>query len=279
MKEEKTPTYKKYCGDKSYHNKTRFIKVEGFCTAMETLLAELGLTPLERAIYGMLLEHGSAGASTISQKTGIHRRNVYDCIERLIQKGLVGYIKENNRNVYSITNPETILHKLQQRERSFAALLPDLLHQYRAGTEKKETLFFRGKAGLKLIFEDQIREGKEVLVNATTTKVDQVLTHFFPKYQLLRKEHIIPTRMLFDAKHATLQNRKELAQLPLAKVRFIKEFNKSPMSQYLYGNNVAIVVWSNTPIAILIRQHAIAQGFRQNFEVLWRMAETRKQQS
>lgn len=241
---------------------------------MDHILRALGLTRLETRIYRMLLNQGASGVSDISRKTGIHRRNVYDSLERLGQKGLIAYIKENNRRVYSVTNPERIQEKLAQQQQEVSEALPDWLAKFHAVTEKKETLFYRGKAGLRLVFEDQIAEGKEVLVQATTTDVQKVLKHFFPRYQLLRKEKKIPTRMLFDASFASKQARSSIRKLPLAKVRFIQEFNKSPMSQYIYGDNVALVVWSEDPIAIVIRQKAVAEGFRANFEVLWNMAKT-----
>ena len=60
---------------------------------MEHILKELGLTHLEIKLYKFLLLDGPNHAGLISRKTGVHRRNVYDALERLIQKGLVSYIK------------------------------------------------------------------------------------------------------------------------------------------------------------------------------------------
>jgi sugar-specific transcriptional regulator TrmB len=240
---------------------------------MDELLEELGLTKLEVKVYKNLLNEGSSLAGDISKKTGIHRRNVYDALQRLTHKGLVGYIKENNRKKYSISNPQTILDKLNQRQTEFQNLLPILLGKYNATQEKNETLLFRGNEGIKLILEDQIKKKKEILVNATTTKVTRVLKHYFPKYQLLRKENKIKTRMLFDESYKKDKYALNyLKKLPLSKIKFLKEFNKSPMSQYIYGDNVAIVVWSEDPVAILIRQKEVAQGFREGFELMWKLA-------
>lgn len=240
---------------------------------MEDLLAAQGLTKHEISVYKALLEHGESLAGDVAARTGIHRRNVYDCLERLIRKGLVAYIKQNNRKVYAITDPELILDRLAEEEAEWRRLLPGLVVKYRAGTETKETLFFRGTAGIRLVLEDQLLVGKEILVNATSSPVGQVLRHFFPKYQLLRKERRIRTRMLFDRDYRTRLNKAKLAELPLCEARFIENFNKSPMAQYVYGDNVAIVVWSEKPIAILIREAAVAQGFRESFELLWGMGE------
>ncbi len=240
---------------------------------MEEILENLGLTKLEVKIYKMLLNEGSSLAGDISKRTGIHRRNVYDALERLIHKGLVGYIKENNKKKYSITNPEIVYNQVLTRQKEFEKILPEITKKYNAITDKKETLFFKGKQGLKLIFEDQIKVGKEILVNATTAKVSDVLKYYFPKYQLLRKQHKIKIRMLFDSNYKNNPREVEgILKLPLCEARFLKDFNKSPMSQYIYGDNVALVVWSEDPIAILIRQKEIAQGFKDSFELMWKIS-------
>lgn len=238
---------------------------------MRDLLEQFGLTSLEIKVYKALLNFGANSAGDIAQKSGIHRRNVYDALQRLAQKGLVGYIKENNIKVYSITNPEYLQLRLERQEKELTKIMPELMAKFNRVTEKKETLFFRGKSGLKQVFDDQIQKGQEVLVNATTSSVSQVLKYFFPKYQQLRKENNIRTRMIFDKSYKTRQNSGLITKLPLCKVKYVKDFNKSPMSQYIYGDNVAIVVWSDNPIAILIRQKEIAKGFRENFELVWKL--------
>lgn len=239
---------------------------------MRHLLEEQGLTPHEVTVYEALLSHGALLAGEITRITGIHRRNVYDCLERLVHKGLAGYILENNRKRFSLTDPGLILERLREQEREWEKILPELRARQQKGREQT-TLFFRGKQGIRLVLEDQIAQGKEILVNATSVGVSEILRYFFPKYHLLRKERGIGTRMLFDAGYKSKENLAKLRELPLAKVRFLAQFNTSPMSQYVYGENVAILVWGEQPVAILIRQEEIAAGFKASFELLWKMAE------
>ena len=76
---------------------------------MEQILEELGLTQNEAKIYLCLVNKGQLSAGRITQFTAIHRRNVYDSLDRLIQKGIVGYIKENNLKLYTAANPKQLL--------------------------------------------------------------------------------------------------------------------------------------------------------------------------
>ena len=57
---------------------------------MENLIYQsLGISPNEAKIYESLVESGEAGVSDISVSAKIHRRNAYDAIYRLIDKGLI----------------------------------------------------------------------------------------------------------------------------------------------------------------------------------------------
>ena len=62
-------------------------------------LYESGLTKNESKIYLTLLEIGPSHAGLISRKSGLHRRVVYDTLEMLTQKGLIGYILKNGHSV------------------------------------------------------------------------------------------------------------------------------------------------------------------------------------
>ena len=60
-------------------------------------LEKLGLSPNESKIYFALLDIGSSTADKISQKAGIHRRTIYDNIEKLLNKGLINYTIRGNK--------------------------------------------------------------------------------------------------------------------------------------------------------------------------------------
>ena len=235
---------------------------------MDEILADLGLTFLEIKIYKFLLFEGPNQAGKVSRMTGIHRRNVYDALERLIQKGLVSYIKENNKRQYEANDPAVVMDKLKAKQSEWERIMPDIRSHMDQWGEAKETLFFRGVNGIKHIFLDQIQARKEVLVFATGTDVTKVVKFFLPKYQLLRQENKISTRMIFD-EDAKKYHLSTIKMLPLCRHKFLKNFNSSNMSQYVYGDNVAMVVWGDNPFAILIRHKDIAEGFRERFELLW----------
>ncbi|MBU0930129.1 MAG: hypothetical protein KJ623_03580, partial [Nanoarchaeota archaeon] len=171
------------------------------------LLKEVGLTEIEIKVYLMLLKEGSSLAGEIVRKTGIHRRSIYDSIERLIEKGLVSYIKTNNRKYFEAVDPSRLLEILKEKEDNLKSIIPELEDFKKIPKEKKETLFFRGKQALKSVFDDQLKEGKEILIFGDTINVNEILKYYFFKFDKERVRKKIPIRMIFDE---SAKNNKEL---------------------------------------------------------------------
>ena len=235
----------------------------------QKFIEEAGLTPSEAKIYLSLLEKGSSRAGEISRHTGIHRRSVYDAIERLIQKGLVSYVKTNNRRYYEAADPERLIRLLKEKEDNIKQILPELQLLRKIADEKKEVLFFRGKQAIKTVFDDQIKAGQEVLIFGDAVNVNEIVKYYFPRFDKQRIEKNIKVRMLFDESG---RKEKSLKKIPLAEIRFIKKGNKAPVSTNIYSNKVSIIIWEENPRAILIQDQALAKSFKSYFELMWRFA-------
>ena len=164
----------------------------------QKFLEEAGMTSVEARIYLALLEKGSIKAGEITRHTGVHRRSVYDAIERLIEKGLVSYIKTNNRRYFEAAPPERLLTLLKEKEENITQIMPELQLLGRLSEEKKEVVFFRGKQAIKTVFEDQVKEGKPIMVFGNAVNVNEIVKYYFPHFDKQRIEKNIPVRMLFD---------------------------------------------------------------------------------
>lgn len=235
----------------------------------QRLLEQAGLTSSEAKIYLSLLEKGSSRAGEITRHTGIHRRTVYDAIERLIQKGLVSYIKTNNRHYYEAADPERLLELIKEKEDNIKQIMPELELLKKFSEEKKETLFFRGKQAIKTVFADQIKEGKEVLTFGDAVNVNEIIKYYFPHFDKERAEKNIRVKMLFDE---SARKEKYLKKIPLADVRFIKKGSKAPTSTNIYADKVSIIIWDENPKAILIKEASLSQSFKSYFEFMWGFA-------
>jgi HTH-type transcriptional regulator, sugar sensing transcriptional regulator len=230
-------------------------------------LKKSGLSETEAKVYLALLDLGPSLAGKISRRTGLHRRTVYDTTERLIKKGLIGYILENNRRLFRASNPEKIVEMIDERKNLVMPIMNSLALKYNETKKKEETNFYKGKEGLKTVFEDQLNY-KEVLILGASPKAYEVLQFYFKWYDKKRKLKKIKTRII-------AQDRR-IKRIPLAEIRYLPEKYENPVSMNIYGDNVAIILWGSAkPMAIVIKNEEMAKGYRQYFELVWNIAKQR----
>jgi len=127
----------------------------------QPLLEELGLTPNEAKIYETLVEQGESSVSDISVAAKIHRRNVYDAIERLIDKGLCFQIVSPTENHYNAVDPDKLQEIIAEKQKRLAEALPTLKKKFSDRFAPEEAYIYRGLEGQKNIFRDVIRVGKD----------------------------------------------------------------------------------------------------------------------
>jgi sugar-specific transcriptional regulator TrmB len=226
-------------------------------------LKQAGLTENESKIYLSLVDHGPNLAGRISRLTGLHRRTVYDVTEMLIKKGLIGYILKNNRRYFEASNPNRILEILQEKEDILTPIVHNLLEKYNTKKEKQETNFYKGKEGLKAIFEDQLNY-KEILILGASPQAYEILKFYFKWYDKKRIKKKIKVKIIaYDRK---------ITNIPLAEIRYLPKKYESPVAMNIYGNKTAIILWAEKPIVIAIREKEIADSYRNHFELMWKLA-------
>lgn len=234
------------------------------------ILQEFGLTSSEAKVYLALLELGPSLAGQISRKTGIHRRNVYDITERLIQKGLIGYILKNNRRLFEAVNPEKFREILDEKQKALDENIGDLKFLYEKTKEKQETNFYKGIEGLKTVFQDQLEierkesKDKEILILGASQSAFEILPFYFKWYDIDRVKKKIKAKIIASEKLSK--------KIPLSEIRYIPQKYANPLAINIYGSKVAIILWKKSPIAIVIKEKEIADSYRQYFELMWRMA-------
>ncbi len=226
-------------------------------------LREAGLTENEAKVYLALVDYGPCLAGMISRRTGLHRRTVYDTTEMLIKKGLAGYILRNHRRLFQASSPKRILETLEEKQNLLTPIVQALEEKYAKTREKEETNFYKGREGLKTVFEDQLNS-KEILILGASPKAYETLQFYFHWYDKKRKQKKIKARIIAQDK--------SIKRIPLAEIRYLPEKYTSPVAVNIYGEKTAIILWAKEPIAIVIKHQEISQGYRNYFELLWRIA-------
>lgn len=232
-------------------------------------LEDIGLTKTEAKIYLAVLGLGSALAGTIAQKSSIHRRSVYDALERLIEKGLISFITKNNRRLFEAVEPKRLLQIANEKMQNLKQIIPQLEMQHGTAKEKQEAVFFKGKPALKSVFDDQIAEKKTIYVIGASAEASDILQYYFTHYDKKRKANNIHVKMIFPEDSRGSQM---LRSVPLSEIRFLPQKYISPVGTNIYGDKVAIVVWAEEPAAILIKNKAISDAYKRYFNFMWERA-------
>src|SRR5438045_713802 len=82
----------------------------------QQILEELGLSPNEARIYESLLERGESSISEVAINAKIHRRNAYDAVQRLINKGLCFQVFSAGENTYNAVDPDKLTELITERQ-------------------------------------------------------------------------------------------------------------------------------------------------------------------
>lgn len=164
------------------------------------LFEELGFTPNEAKIYEVLVSAEKMPVSQISIKAGIHRRNVYDAINRLLDKGLVFQIFQKGENMYRAVHPQKLLEVLTERKQKLESALPALSKQYDAIPPREAAYIYKGIEGYKNYRRDLTRVGEEAYFLGAkalwlTPGIPQRVQQEFRKEFEKKK---IPYKTLFD---------------------------------------------------------------------------------
>lgn len=226
-------------------------------------LKEAGLTENESKVYLALIDLGPSPAGQISRKTGLHRRTVYDTTEMLIKKGLIGYILKNNRRLFQAASPQRFIDIINEKRDFLEPIIQGLNEKFNKIKEKEETNFYKGKEGLKYIFEDQLNFN-EILILGASLKAYEILQFYFKWYDKTRREKKIKTRIIAQDK--------KIKRIPLSEIRYIPEKYSNPVSVNIYGDKTAIILWANNPFGIVIKNKEVSDAYKNYFELLWKMA-------
>ena len=101
------------------------------------ILEKLGLSPNEAKIYLSLLEYGESGVADISTQAGVHRRNVYDSLKRLLDKGLVQQSLDTKENSYAPVDPSKLTEIIAEQSQQLEEVMPALNNSHKVSLSSK----------------------------------------------------------------------------------------------------------------------------------------------
>lgn len=159
----------------------------------------IGLSPNEAKIYETMLSTGETGVATISIKAKIHRRNVYDALHRLLEKGLVFTIFQKGENRYQAVHPNKLMEIVKEKERELQHVLPDLSRMFAEEPSNEAAFIYKGIEGYKTYRRDLLRVAQEAyFLGAKGLWRSPQIDQSFRNAYVSTFKNAVPHKVLFD---------------------------------------------------------------------------------
>lgn len=231
-------------------------------------LEKIGLSPNEAKCYLVLLRVGSTSANEISRISGVHRVSVYDALRGLREKGLISQISKANKLLFEASNPEKILEIIKEKESHLdevKKIIPDLILDFKSAKQKQEIHSFKGIAGIKNVLAEMLKSKTEILDFGAEHRVMKFMPYDYPKWDDERVKKKIKMRIVANIKIKP-------TKLRLTKIKYVPEEFNSSVSTFIFDGKVALIMWVDNPMAVLIEHQNVYESYKNYFEYLWRTA-------
>ena len=246
-------------------------------TTYSDLFQEIGFSPNEAKIYETLLSLKDASISDISKKSKINRRNVYDAINRLVEKGLVYKIFQDSENRYQAVNPEKLVEIIKEKERKLSSVMPNLKEMFSSETNMEAAYIYKGVEGYKNYMHDLLRIGKPTYFLGAKGLwfSPQIDKGFLERYVKEFNKKKIPYFTLYDprVKKQLPQALKEVG----GDFKVLPDGYQTPAVMDIFGDH--IVTFSSIDVGkfgddvtiYVMVNPELAESFRTWFQFMWDM--------
>ncbi len=243
----------------------------------------LGLSPNEAKIYETLVVHGELGVSEIATRSQIHRRNAYDAIRRLIDKGLCFEIISKKENLYNAVDPGKLLELTEEKRQSIENILPDLNKKFHHRASTEEAFIYKGYEGQKNIWREILRVGQDIyIIGAKAQWFDAKLDAARDAFYRETKRKKMTFRLLLDQEvRERLPNFTETYP-GLMEHRWLPKQSSTSAIVVTFGDyvvmyaGVGIMKMDDNTVFFVIKSAALAEGYRAWFKNMWEQSKENK---
>lgn len=236
------------------------------------MLEKIGVPRQEGAVYLALVKSGGMGASDVAASTGLHRPNVYDILKRLEEKGLAGSSNLNGKTFYKGRSIGGIRDYMQEKLDCLGELEKQL-KRYETEEKECEVVVYGGKRAIRAHFADYVETMKRLGGDSLLVGVDE--------RKFMEADRLAVERLFEALKREGLKERVLVCEgetyLPAPKqtttyAALPKKYFDSATSFQVFGDKVAIVIFSEPVHVITIKSRRTANAYRKKFELLWKNA-------
>ncbi len=238
-------------------------------------LSKTGLTRGESEVYELLVEIGTCKAGTLIKRANLASSKVYDVLQRLSIKGLVGFSIKNGVKYYDATPPERLIDYIEEKkkelnnaESEIKKIIPVIKGRREALKDSSSVRMFEGAQGPKIVLKELVEESRKEGVNYGFGTPANPFAEVYPselnEFFKAEKAYKLKTLLLFAKGNRQKQ--------PNANIRYLPPEFFSPVRTMIAGNKVFLVDFTKPYTSIIIDNKQIAESYKEHFKILWKIA-------
>ena len=244
----------------------------------ERVFEKLGLTKGEIKVYLALNKLGESTIGPIGRESKVSKSKMYDILDKLIEKGLVGYISKEGTKYFVANDPHMILEyvnskekELQTTKQQVESFLPSLMLQRDTSMKHPKAEIYAGWTGIKAVRDELIKTYKPkgmFLTMGCPKAANDILEAYFLEFHKRRLKNKIGMKIIYnsDARVYGIIRTK----MKNTEVRYLPKKFPSPHWIDIFPEAVLFVMVLQNPLAFVVRDAELASGFRSYFEVMWK---------
>lgn len=240
------------------------------------ILNELGLSINEAKIYETLLKEGECTVSIISNRSKIHRRNIYDSMDRLIEKGLVFQVICKGENLYKPVEPNKLMELVDEKRTRLEKIMPDLMAEYASTPQLEASYIYKGIEGFKNYLRDILTTQEDAyFIGAKGAWFDPRLKTFLDRFLIDAKKRGIKYQHLFD--YEVKDNIPFVPEAVGKPYKFLPKKYSTPSMIDIFGDHVVsftgagLAKISDDITIFVIISRPMATSYKTWFKFMWDM--------
>ena len=244
------------------------------------IFKKIGFTDGETKVYLALLKLGETTITPIVLHSKVSKSKIYDILERLIAKGLVGYVSKERIKYFIANDPKMILEYLKKKEEDLNAtkkqvekMLPQLSLERATLGNKKVAEIYQGFSGFKAIREELIcslKMGDEFLVLGAPKIANEKWEAELLNFHNRREAKGVSMRIIYNSNAQEFGKIRE--KFKLTHVKYLPNKLVSPNWIEIYKDTILFVVLLQEPITFVLRDTSLARSFRSYFDIMWKVS-------
>ncbi len=242
-------------------------------------LETIGLTGNEASLYELLLKLGEVPAGKLITEAKIRRATAYKSLYSLESKHLVTHRDVGKILHFRPEAPTRLLEFAESQHQGFdraredlRSFLPELTSSFILSVERPVVSTFEGIEGLKRIYEDTIREGKEIYAVLQTGAVHEEIFKWLTTTYIKKRVKAGIRAKVIVSSGAWSETYREKDEKELRTTLLVPN-TRFPFQHEVdvYGSKVAFINYKKDEalIGVVINHPQIAQTMKSWFDLAW----------